>query len=164
MIHRERPNSTATRWPGAWKRGWPTRTGCAVSDFMGRGNMRHSQADSSGHACYLAPDAAGDIEVITVDSLGLDAACVALKIDVEGSEIGALKGAHGLLTRARKFAVSVEAHREVAARTGIDPIEYLGFIDSIRKCEFRIAETGAEVDLSRSFLAQCPLTVSNVVV
>jgi FkbM family methyltransferase len=135
----------------------------AVSDFMGMGVMRHSQTDPSGHACYLAPDAAGDIEVITVDSLRLDAAYVVLKIDVEGGELEALKGARGLLTGARQFAVSVEAHREVAARTGIDPIEYLRFIDSIRKCEFRIAETGAGVDLGRSFLAQCPLTVSNVV-
>jgi FkbM family methyltransferase len=135
----------------------------AASDFVGRGFMRHSPVDSSGHACYLAPDATGDIEVITVDSLRLDAACVALKIDVEGGELGALKGARGLLTSARKFAIAVEAHREVAARIGIDPIEYLRFIDSIRKCEFRIAETGAGVDLSRSFLVQCPLMVSNVV-
>lgn len=135
----------------------------AVSDFMGRGFMRHSPDDPSGHACFLAPDAAGNIEVITIDSLGLNSACVALKIDVEGAELQVLKGAYGLLTRAQDFVVVVEANREVAARTGVDPIEFLRFINSIRKCEFRIAETGAGVDLSRSFLVQSPLKNSNVV-
>lgn len=135
----------------------------AVSDFMGRGFMRHSPDDPSGHACFLAPDAAGNIEVITIDSLGLNSACVALKIDVEGAELQVLMGAYGLLTRAQDFVVVVEANREVAARTGVDPIEFLRFINSIRKCEFRIAETGAGVDLSRSFLVQSPLKNSNVV-
>lgn len=135
----------------------------AVSDFMGRGFMRHSPDDPSGHACFLAPDAAGNVEVITIDSLGLNSACVALKIDVEGAELQVLKGAYGLLTRAQDFVVVVEANREVAARTGVDPIEFLRFINSIRKCEFRIAETGAGVDLSRSFLVQSPLKNSNVV-
>lgn len=77
----------------------------AVSDFMGRGFMRHSPDDPSGHACFLAPDAAGNIEVITIDSLGLNSACVALKIDVEGAELQVLKGAYGLLTRAQDFVV-----------------------------------------------------------
>jgi FkbM family methyltransferase len=135
----------------------------AVADFVGRGFIRHSPTDPSGHACFLAPDPAGNIDVVTIDSLGITSPCVALKIDVEGAEFQVLKGAYGLLRRAQHFAVVVEANRDAVARSGIDPIEFLRFLNSIRKCEFRIAETGANIDLGRPFLAQHPLRVSNIV-
>jgi len=160
------PRSEVLPWLERNMNALPVKTvvaAAAVSNFIGRGNMQSSPTDPSGHACFLAPDPAGSIEVLSIDSLAVSTAAVVLKIDVEGAEMQVLEGAAHLLAAAPGFAVVIEAHRDVVARTGIDPIEFARFLNSIRRCEFRIAETGSALDLSRPFLTQTSMGNCNIV-
>jgi hypothetical protein len=97
----------------------------------------------------------GGFPVTTVDALTLKATNVLLKIDVEGGEIGVIRGALRTLSEAEKAIVSVEAHPKVFGRTGIDPIMILRELAVIRSFKFIVAETGdANLDLSRPFFEQ----------
>jgi FkbM family methyltransferase len=126
-----------------------------VSDFTGRGELRSPPYDASHHARYLVQVPQGGFPVTTIDALSLKAVNLILKIDVEGGEIGVVRGALRSLTEAEKAIVSVEAHPKVFGRTGIDPIMILREIAAIRPFQFTVAETGkSDLDLSRPFFEQ----------
>lgn len=113
----------------------------AVSCFEGTGRLDVPPYDSSDQSRFLVPGN-GPIEVVTIDSFGVRSGDVAIKVDVEGGELEVLKGAAQTILSARKCAISLEVHREVANRTKRDPIECLKFLQSLRPFRFVISETG----------------------
>jgi FkbM family methyltransferase len=112
-----------------------------VSSFTGFGRLERADYDPSDHARFLVPGD-GPIEVTKIDSMNVRGGDVAIKLDIEGGELEALKGAAETITSARECVVTMEAHPLVAKRTGQDPIECLRFLQSLRPFRFLIAETG----------------------
>lgn len=126
-----------------------------ASDFTGRGELRSPAYDASHHARYLVQVPEGGFPVTTIDALSLKAANILVKIDVEGGELGVIRGAARTLAEAEKAIVSVEAHPKVFGRTGIDPIKILQEIAAVRPFLFKIAENGkTDLDLHRPFFEQ----------
>lgn len=137
----------------------PIRTAAlhrAVSDFRGHGELCRPENDASPDAAYLAADPTGPIEVVRLDDLEPTGAKSAIiKIDVEGGELAVLRGGQELLRRLEHFVVTLEAHRAVAARTGIDPIEYVRALRAIRPCAATVGEeSDVKLDLGRPFFEQ----------
>ena len=129
----------------------------AVSDFVGRGALISPNYDASHHARYLAPVSVGGFPVATIDSLSLSAANLLIKIDVEGGEIGVIRGGISTIKSAQSVVISVEAHPKVFARTGIEPTSVLQQIAKIRPFGFTVSETGQRnLDLSTPFFEQVP--------
>jgi FkbM family methyltransferase len=129
----------------------------AVSDFSGRGVLRSpSGEDRSDHSKYVVEAPGGDVPVMRVDDLRIEPdASVILKLDVEGAEFAAVKGALGTLRAAREFAVSFEAHPRVVERTGVEPTEIIRLIQSVRNCSVTVSDVPAmEVTTDRPFFAQ----------
>lgn len=114
----------------------------AISNFAGRGRLAASPTDSSDHARFLEHDEeSGTIPVMRIDDLGLPAGeKLVIKIDVEGGELAALEGARATIERAASFAVTLEAHRDAVARTGIDPGEFVRLLAAIRPVAVAVAE------------------------
>lgn len=137
----------------------------AVSDFSGRAELRSPRADATGHARFIVSCPEGDIPVMRVDDLGIDPRHgLLLKIDVEGAELGVLRGAAATLSAAAWFVVLFEAHPEVARRTGIDPIECVRLLSSLGDCRFQVAETpGIRLMEDRPFYDQVPRQICNVI-
>jgi len=108
---------------------------CGVGETKGVGELRHPAYDASPDACYFELVAGGSIEMAVVDDVQLDeGGSVILKIDVEGGELGVLRGAMNLLRRAREFVVTLEAHPKVVERTGIDPMAGVRLLNTVRRC------------------------------
>lgn len=130
----------------------------ALGEFSGRGVLKSAERDPSAHARFVvpAPDGAGDFDVLRVDDLGLALdTSLGLKIDVEGGELGVLHGAERTLREVPHFVLLFEAHREVCARTGVDPSEVLRWLASVRPIRFRVAERrDLEIDPARPFFEQ----------
>lgn len=136
----------------------------AVSDFTGRAELRSPRPGTSGHARFIVPAPDGEIAVMRVDDLGIDPRHdLLLKIDVEGAELGVLRGAVRTLSAVPWFMILFEAHPQVVQRTGIDPIECVRLLRSLRDCRFQVAEA-PEVSLAddRPFFAQVPEQICNV--
>lgn len=130
----------------------------AVGEFSGRGVLESAERDPSAHARFVvpAPQGAGDFDVLRIDDLGLPIdASLGIKIDVEGSELGVLRGAERTLRAVPDFVLIFEAHREVCARTGVDPCELLRWLAGVRPIQFRVAERRElEIDPARAFFEQ----------
>jgi FkbM family methyltransferase len=137
----------------------------AVADFSGRGSLEHFPTLRSDHSRFLVPDEGGDIPVTRLDDLGISPGKpLAIKIDVEGGELAAIRGAQQLLQDAPAWIVAFEAHRLVCERSGIDPCECLKLLRQLGATEFIVAEArDTRVDDQRPYFEQVPLTVSNVV-
>ena len=128
----------------------------AVSDFVGLGALATPEYDVSNFARYLVRSQTG-FPVRTIDSLDLNAQRLVIKIDVEGGEIGVIRGARSSIKKADHCVVTIEAHPRVFDRTGIDPITVMGELNSIRPFSFLSSETGKkDFDLARPFFSQQP--------
>jgi FkbM family methyltransferase len=128
---------------------------CAVSDFSGQGKLISPEYDASHHARYLAPASSDGFPVTTVDSLSYSAGDLLIKIDVEGGEIGVVRGARRTIASANSAIITVEAHPRVFARTGVDPIRVLGELAAIRPFEYILSEARqVKLNLSRPFFEQ----------
>jgi hypothetical protein len=96
---------------------------------------------------FLQPAVDGPITVTTIDSLADKISeNLALKLDLEGGELAALRGASRTISEAANVVVAIEAHPDVTARTGIDPVECLRFLASLRPFRFSVSETGFPLD------------------
>jgi len=138
----------------------------ALSDFSGLGKLEAPSAEIEklagfpmDYASYfLVPSADGSIPVTTVDSFSLPSGNLILKLDVEGGERAALRGAQRTVQAAEKIVIVLEAHPLVAKRTGIDPVECLRMLASWRPLRFVAAESGAGIALDRALFDQIPPT------
>lgn len=138
----------------------PLETACrveAVGETSGRGELEFPPYDpASTHARYVAGRDDGSVAVITIDSLGIAPPwSLILKLDVEGGELAALRGAVETLRRVPQFVLAIEAHHHVVERTGIDPCESLRLIEALRPCRAIVAERPDQVlDSRRAFFDQ----------
>lgn len=136
--------------------------GCAVANFTGAGRLESPGYDQDYTARYLVPGD-GPISVTTIDTYRQFGRSVAIKIDVEGGEIDVLHGASETIRSARACVVAIEAHPQVASRTGRDPVECLRFLESIRPFQFSVAETAENLATDRPVLKQGQTEVHNIV-
>lgn len=136
----------------------------AVSDFSGRAQLRSPRPGTTRHSQFIVPAPDGDVPVMRVDDLEIDPRHgLLLKIDVEGAELGVLRGTVRALRAAPWFAVLFEAHPRVVRRTGIDPIECVRLLSSLRDCRFQVAEApGGRLVEDRPFFDQVPEQICNV--
>jgi FkbM family methyltransferase len=137
----------------------------AVADFQGRGKLEHFPTLRSDHSRFLVPDDEGAIAVTRLDDLGVSAGkALAIKIDVEGGELAAIRGAQQLLQNAPTWVVAFEAHRLVCERSGIDPCECVKLLLALGAAGAVIAEAPEfELDPQRPYFEQVSLKVSNLV-
>jgi FkbM family methyltransferase len=137
----------------------------ALADFSGRGRLEHFPTLRSDHSRFLVPDEQGDIAVTRLHDLDIPSGkALAIKIDVEGGELAAIRGAERVLEQSPAWIVAFEAHRLVCERSGIDPCECLKLLGQLGATEFIVAEaTQIRLDSERPYFEQVPLTVSNVV-
>lgn len=129
----------------------------AVSDFSGQAELRRSPTDPSDHAAFIVPAEGGPIRVVRVDDLPLpDGHSLLIKADVEGEELAVIRGAAARLAQTQAFVVVFEAHPEPVKRKGIDPLEVVKFLQTIRPCEVRVTELPeVRLKLDQPFFAQC---------
>src|SRR5262249_27824866 len=85
----------------------------AVGSFNGYGRLERATYDRSDHARFLVPGD-GQIEMTTIDSMNVRTGDVAIKLDIEGGELEALKGAAETIISARQCVVTLEANPVVA--------------------------------------------------
>jgi FkbM family methyltransferase len=134
----------------------------AISCFEGRGRLERPWDNLTDHARFLV-SGEGPVEVTTIDSMNVQSGDVAIKLDLEGGELEALKGAAKTIATARQCVVTVEAHPAVAQRTGRDPVESLRFLESLRPFRFLVAETGELPSTSAPILRNGQTDIWNVV-
>jgi FkbM family methyltransferase len=104
----------------------------AVHDFTGAGELRTPGYNVTDHAKYLVPHPEGDVSVVRLDEVDLPPLrSLVLKIDVEGAEPAVIRGARAILAGVSRFVVTFEAHPDVAARTGVDPVACLRLLEEI---------------------------------
>jgi len=138
----------------------------AVADFRGLGRLAASPNDPSQHAYFLESEPAGDVTVVTLDNFLSDTTgTLAIKLDIEGGELQALRGGEETIRQARDLIVVFEAHRDVMRRTGDDPIECLRYLRSIRPFRASVAEQPMKIlNDERGFFDQFPdVTIANIV-
>lgn len=106
----------------------------AVSDFTGFGKLQSPDPGASSHAFFIVPsDTSTGIPVCTLDSLNLPKGDnLMIKIDVEGAEMNVLEGAQATLRQAGGLILQIEAHPEVAKRSGVEPMDIIGHLQKIR--------------------------------
>jgi FkbM family methyltransferase len=134
----------------------------AVGSFEGRGQLESPKSDPSDHARFFVPGN-GPIHVTTIDSVGVVGGDIAMKLDLEGGEVDALKGAKRTIAAARHCVVGFEASPAVKERTGRDPVHCLEFLESIRAFKFVVAETGESLNSSSPLLKEGQTHIWNVV-
>jgi FkbM family methyltransferase len=164
------PNPEAREFLARNLASWPLATQClpfAIADFTGRGRLAHPTYDDSPHAAFLQPDVDGDILVRRIADLTIDVAsrCLVLKIDVEGGEQAVLRGALEMLERAPAWIVTIEAHRKVCERTGVDPCEVVRQLVPLGLVRTYIAERPDHpLDIARPYFNQLPdPPISNII-
>lgn len=136
--------------------------GCAVANFVGSGKLESPGYDSDFTARFLVPGD-GPISVTTIDSFRNFGRSVAIKIDVEGGEMDVLRGAGETIRSAAACVIAIEAHPQVARRTGLDPVECLRFLESIRPFQFTVAESGEILSTHRPVINSGQTEVHNIV-
>lgn len=138
--------------------------GAALGEFEGKGELAAPAYDASDHARYLAPSDHGAIPVMTIDGANLPAApTLIIKLDLEGGELAALRGAAATIRKASHVVVILEAHRLVSARTKRDPNEMLVWLESLRPFSFHIrTDSGPPIDPGIGFYEQFPDAPKNL--
>jgi FkbM family methyltransferase len=129
----------------------------AVGETESSGDLRNPIDDPSEHAKYVLPSGQGDVRIVRIDDIHAPdpAENLLLKLDVEGAELAALRGARVTIAQARRAIVVLEAHPRVAARTGIDPAECLRLLAGLRPFDFLVAErSGVRPSAGRGIFEQ----------
>jgi FkbM family methyltransferase len=133
----------------------------AVADFQGTGRLAAPETQwtpgiAANHTQYfLEPVANGPINVTMIDLLAHPVSgSLVIKLDLEGGELAAVRGASRMISTAPNAIVAIEAHPGVTARTGVDPVECLRFLASLRPFQFSVGETGLSIDAGKSVFDQ----------
>ena len=119
----------------------------ALSDFHGQGRLCAPDYDpTSSQALFIEPDPAGDIAVMTLDDIaGRVGSSVALKLDIEGTELEVLRGGRDFIRSLRHVVICLEFHRKVLARIGRTDVGILAEIAGIRRLRWVDAEDPSRV-------------------
>lgn len=112
----------------------------AVADFSGFGKLVSPAYDRTDHARFLEPSEAG-FPVVTLDSFGCSGN-ICIKLDLEGGEPAALRGARETIRNATRCVMSVEMHPLVFRRTGLTVARMVELLREIRPFRLYVAETG----------------------
>lgn len=137
----------------------------AVGNSVGRGSLRQPQNDKSDEAAFVQANSDGAVEIQTLDDIIKPADNLIIKLDIEGGELDALRGAQELIRGCRKILVLLEAHWAVASRTEIDPIELVGELQSTKSgLRAFVAEKPDAPLTDAPFFSQFPPNVYNICV
>ncbi len=135
----------------------------AIADFQGRGRLAipdpgFSPGIVANHTQgFIEPSPEGPIEVITLDSLALPShESVVMKIDVEGGELAVIRGAMQTISQGKTVIVALEAHPSVVRRTGVDPVECLRLLSSLRPFHYYCSEGGTTLHTDNAVFDQIP--------
>jgi FkbM family methyltransferase len=125
-----------------------------VLDEPGQGTLNAEPYKS--HGGFVQHSDTGGTKLYTVDQMGIAPDHgLAMKIDVEGGELAVLRGAAKTIRAARRIVVQFEAHPEVTERTGVDAVECLKLLASLRDCSWFVAERPeAKITLDKPFFEQ----------
>jgi FkbM family methyltransferase len=128
----------------------------AVADVSGSGRLVSAPGDDSDHAAYVVQAEEGDFPLVRIDDLGIaPGGTVVIKLDVEGNELVALRGAVNTLRSASHVVISYEAHPAVSLRTGVEPTDIIRFLESIRRFVTSVSDVpGLAVTTDRPFFEQ----------
>jgi FkbM family methyltransferase len=138
-----------------------------VADFAGYGELKSPNYDQDDTGRFVIPAATG-FRVTTLDDAIPDRPrrCI-IKIDVEGGELAVIRGGRKCIEDAETAILTIEAHPNVANRTGVDPCSVFRALREIRRFDFIVAEAefGSQTpDIDRPFFEQfAPTTIYNVV-
>jgi len=132
----------------------------AVSDYDGDGKFSFDATIGADHAGHLTSNGMHEVRVVRADSICNDPAkSIALKIDVEGAERDAIRGARRLIEQAANVIVFVEVHPETIHRSEVAAEEIFTAAEAIRPFSWRVAGAGAlPVSRTRPFFDQFPDT------
>lgn len=119
---------------------------CGVADFNGFGKLV-APPNSKGKESFFIEhsDVETEITVRTLDSIGLPTGNnLVIKLDIEGAELSALKGAQATLRDAGHLIIQIEAHPKVMQRTGIEPMDIVNYLRKLRP--FSVTACGNHTD------------------
>ncbi|MBV6467665.1 MAG: hypothetical protein PGMFKBFP_03034 [Anaerolineales bacterium] len=143
----------------------------AIADFRGRGRLVMPEPGFSpgivaNHTQeFIEPSPEGPVEVMMLDSLTLPSnGSLVMKIDVEGGELAAIRGAMRTISQSRTVIVALEAHPSVVRRTGVDPVHCLRLLSSFRPFHYYCSEGGITLNTGAAVFDQiAPNQVYNIV-
>lgn len=144
----------------------------ALADFEGFGDLEMPPANIAefselalDHASrFITSSPSGLISVTTIDlSVAAPRENIVIKLDIEGGELAALRGAAHTVQSASNIIVAIEAHPLVTKRTGIDPVECLRLLSTWRNFSFIVAETGVPVNIKLPVFSQLPPQIYNLI-
>lgn len=167
VIHAFEPNGDGYPWLKRNLAGLPaairsTAFQTALADYEGQGQLeapapRFAPGMETNHTqFFLRPAPGGPIPVCRLDTCAArsEVNSVVIKIDVEGGELAVLKGAQRTIANSVQVIVVLEAHPAVIERTGVDAVECLRFLASIRQFRFQVGETCAELTTASPVFSQ----------
>jgi FkbM family methyltransferase len=116
----------------------------AVGAASGRGALHRPAYDpDSAQAAYIEADPEGPVQIVALDDLPImPHDSLLLKLDVEGAELDALRGAEQLLRGAAAWCVLLEVHALALARTGRPPSAVVEQLAALGAKHAVIAEDG----------------------
>ena len=141
----------------------------AVSDFDGMVSFSTDNSQTGDHEGHIMPGSTGDTRVTSLDSYLADnvvtlADILVLKIDVEGQEVPAVKGALASIQRASGAVLLLEIHPEVLASQGQTPEDMFGEIESILEVNWFVPKFAQQkVDRQQPFFNQFPAQQYDVI-
>jgi FkbM family methyltransferase len=140
-----------------------TALNCAVSDFSGRAHLVASSETTIDHEGYLDLSLPGETDVRTLDQIceeheiGGEKLAV-IKIDVEGQEIRAVKGATKLIRNTSKVIIMMEIHPDVLRKAGSSAEDIFREVDRIRPFRWQVPKLDNRIiDRTTPFFDQVPI-------
>jgi FkbM family methyltransferase len=136
----------------------------AISDFEGLAAFHAAQDRLNDHEGYIDSNVKGDTPVTSLDvwitsqqSDNIENTVV-LKVDVEGHEIQALRGAVRLINQAAKVVILIEIHPEVLSRTHNTPEDLFSTAEMIRHFDWLVPlHQNKPIDRNQPFFEQMPI-------
>lgn len=134
----------------------------AISDFNGNVHFSRAETRSIDHEGCIDPSIKGNTQVVSIDTW-LDQRQIALsqhvviKVDVEGQEEQAIRGATRLIQQAKCVIILLEIHPQVLERTDTTPEQLFNSLENIRKTQWLVPAKGnCPVDRAKAFFEQFP--------
>ena len=141
----------------------------AVSDFAGWVSFTSDNNQTGDHEGHILPGSPGNTQVTTIDQFVAEnsvtmADFLVFKIDVEGQEIPAVKGALKAITQCRGAVLLLEIHPEVLALQGQTPDDMFDKIESMLEVTWYVPIFSQQkVDRQQPFFNQFPVQQYDVI-